>query len=1058
MAPELSTLINRALPQVEAEFDDTILRWAGWDRRIDVRILNLRLRDDDGNVIGEVPEVAFSISGRALVRGLFAPSSIEFFGPTIRVVRNEDGSVSFGSAGTDATATGVVAGVLRRLVQPFDPDQPLSYLAEFGISQADVLLEDRKAGRTWIAPQVRARVSRENGGIRGEADFLLDMDGAVADLSVVGTFDPEARRIDAGVTFDDLVPSTFSGAAPAFEPLRALEVPIQGTVTMTATLGGQLETVGFDISGKGGRLTPPAPVRRALNVSAMSAVGHYDARTGDAVLGELEISFLPGAELSLGEPVDHDFPFLAISVRELRYDAEKDRMTLGGATLDLDGVYMDLTGTATGVAEGAAAFDLAVAVDTVPASRLDAYWPRSMLTDTYDWAIPHIPEGTVNDLQVDFTGTMAAEGGLELTRADGRFDLAGVKVVYFEGLPPVEQLQATAEFDRHRIDFDIAKGMSAGMEVGPSTISIDGIQNEDQFADVKVALSGPFRDALEIVDKPPLGFARDVGIDPGNTSGTAVVDLDFYFLLAKDLSWDQVDASAKAVLRDVMVSEGLLGLDVSGGQLDLAVDTKGMDVSGEARLGEIPAIVRWRENFDESAETKSTYDISGTVSDVGHLVDLGLDVRPFSGDVIQGDVRVDLNVREDRNGNLRMEVAADLSDAAIELEKIAWRKESGVQGTATAQAEFRDGLLTAIPSFDIETENLVLRGSATYAEDGTGLKRIDFDRIRLGRTDMRGLLIPRADGLWDADFSGPSFNIAPFWEDIVYGEGLSDDAGSPLANLSLSARFDTVWFPDGRAIRNLNGAFIRTHNTWRTIFMTADVGSEGQLEVKLSPSTEREGRVLSAWSNDAGATLAVLDLYDRMVGGELSLTGVFDDTQSSQPLDGDLQISNFRIIKAPALTQILSYMALTGILEALQGEGLAFSQLRAPITYSEGLLTLDEARASGTSLGFTATGKVYTHADAVDVSGTVVPAYVINSALGKLPLVGALFSGGEEGGGVFAARYTMSGLRSDPDVTVNPLSALAPGFLRNVFDVFSGVDDENDSRGLQLGSPNRRSD
>ncbi|MEE8351889.1 MAG: hypothetical protein V3R37_06860, partial [Rhodospirillales bacterium] len=63
-------------------------------------------------------------------------------------------------------------------------------------------------------------------------------------------------------------------------------------------------------------------------------------------------------------------------------------------------------------------------------------------------------------------------------------------------------------------------------------------------------------------------------------------------------------------------------------------------------------------------------------------------------------------------------------------------------------------------------------------------------------------------------------------------------------------------------------------------------------------------------------------------------------------------------------------------------------------------------------------------------------AYAINSALGNIPLLGQIFTGGEEGGGVFAFNYSMSGSRNNPEVNVNPLSALTPGIFRNVFDIF----------------------
>jgi len=66
--------------------------------------------------------------------------------------------------------------------------------------------------------------------------------------------------------------------------------------------------------------------------------------------------------------------------------------------------------------------------------------------------------------------------------------------------------------------------------------------------------------------------------------------------------------------------------------------------------------------------------------------------------------------------------------------------------------------------------------------------------------------------------------------------------------------------------------------------------------------------------------------------------------------------------------------------------------------------------------------------------GTLVPAYSINSVLGDIPLIGRIFTG-EKGGGVFAATYEFSGNLSEPNIFVNPLAALAPGFLRGLIGI-----------------------
>ena len=97
----------------------------------------------------------------------------------------------------------------------------------------------------------------------------------------------------------------------------------------------------------------------------------------------------------------------------------------------------------------------------------------------------------------------------------------------------------------------------------------------------------------------------------------------------------------------------------------------------------------------------------------------------------------------------------------------------------------------------------------------------------------------------------------------------------------------------------------------------------------------------------------------------------------------------------------------------------------------QGRLTIDRARTFGPALGITLTGVIDRRRESLDMNGTLVPSYTLNSVLGKIPLLGNLFVG-REGEGVFAATFSVKGPASGPVVTVNPLSALAPGFLRGI--------------------------
>ena len=114
---------------------------------------------------------------------------------------------------------------------------------------------------------------------------------------------------------------------------------------------------------------------------------------------------------------------------------------------------------------------------------------------------------------------------------------------------------------------------------------------------------------------------------------------------------------------------------------------------------------------------------------------------------------------------------------------------------------------------------------------------------------------------------------------------------------------------------------------------------------------------------------------------------------------------------------------------------MMFSHIVAPFQYDGAGLNVDEAHAYNSSLGLTANGRINLSSGQVSLVGTIIPAYFFNSMLGQLPLVGKLFSP-EKGGGVFAARFSVDGMIDDPSISLNPVSALTPGFLREIFSVF----------------------
>ena len=132
------------------------------------------------------------------------------------------------------------------------------------------------------------------------------------------------------------------------------------------------------------------------------------------------------------------------------------------------------------------------------------------------------------------------------------------------------------------------------------------------------------------------------------------------------------------------------------------------------------------------------------------------------------------------------------------------------------------------------------------------------------------------------------------------------------------------------------------------------------------------------------------------------------------------------------MAQLLSLGSLTGLFDTLSGEGLGFDRLEMPFQLLGGRLSIRDAYAYGPALGMTGDGNVNLTEQTVDLDGAIAPTYTANSILGDIPILGDIF-GGKKGEGVLALTYTVNGAFESTQVAVNPLSAITPGFMRDIF-------------------------
>jgi hypothetical protein len=106
-----------------------------------------------------------------------------------------------------------------------------------------------------------------------------------------------------------------------------------------------------------------------------------------------------------------------------------------------------------------------------------------------------------------------------------------------------------------------------------------------------------------------------------------------------------------------------------------------------------------------------------------------------------------------------------------------------------------------------------------------------------------------------------------------------------------------------------------------------------------------------------------------------------------------------------------------------------FSEMRADFTRFTGKMSVRDGVVRGPLVGATVEGNIDYTRDEVHLRGTFVPFYGLNNMFGQIPIVG-LFLGAGNKEGLLGITYEAVGPPSAPRITVNPVSAIAPGLLR----------------------------
>lgn len=1008
LTARLEASLNTPDSPIQLRIGNTAIAWEGFrfgvNRPIDLRLTDVRLTDTAQHQSLSVPQAKLSLSLGALLIGRVQPRAVELDRPHLAFRRAKDGAITL-DLGEFTQSRGGGTGdplpaLLAEMARPPATDRTalrgwLSQIRRVRIHDATVVVKDEKLGMTWRAPRADIDLVRgRRGGLTGTADLTVRVGQQTARLKATESLASAATETHVTAQLSPINPAALARLVPRLAPLAAFDLPV--SVESTLLLGPNLDV---------------RHTRATLHIGS-----------GTLRIGRSEIPVASANVTAQGTP-------------------EAIRIESADARLQPypDGPISEVEATGT-VLRKAGMLDatLALGLNAVNFADLPELWPKSVGGGARAWVTQNITSGVAQDGQIRVAFTARENlSNFTLTRATGTLEGTGLTVHWLRPLPPIENGQAQLRIvspDTLEIVVrggqQVLSGLRGRLSITRANMRIDGLMQPEQIGTIQADVTGSLPDALALLREPRLQLLSAHPIALHDPAGQASVALNVSLPLLAGVTMDTIAIHAAAHLSGVHLSRLVAGQSLDRATLDLTATDNGMTLKGQGLLAGVQAQFDGAMDFRAGGPNQVLQRISVSGRpDARQLADAGFDAT----ELLSGPVPLQADFTQRRDGAGTLSVQADLTPTAMKLTPLDWRKPSGGFATATAMLHLVHDRLTRISDISVTGNGMSLLGSADCSDGRISLVRLT--RVQLGRNDLRATvrLPPDRTSPIVVDASGQTLDLSARLDrkrKPVPHATQEPPAGPPW---TLDAHMDRVLTAHNTTLERVNLQAANDGRVFRRLTLTGDTRAGGPFDLHIVPETG--GRRLTIKAAQAGDLLRALNWTTALEGGRLTVTGTYNDRKPGHPLTATADLSDFRVREAVGLGKLLQAMTLYGLVDALRGPGLAFSHAIVPFELSSGSVTIGGARAFSSSLGLTAKGRIDLDAERVDMQGTIVPAYIFNSLLGRVPLIGRLLSP-EKGGGVFAASYTLRGKLDDPDVSVNPLTTLTPGFLRGLFGAF----------------------
>ncbi|MGB8817459.1 MAG: AsmA-like C-terminal domain-containing protein [Rhizobiaceae bacterium] len=660
------------------------------------------------------------------------------------------------------------------------------------------------------------------------------------------------------------------------------------------------------------------------------------------------------------------------------------------------------------------------------------FWPGMIAFGARKWVLEHVYGGTLFDSRIDVTfksgyfnplpeGTVRPALTVDDLTAD--FNIRGARFDVIGDLPPVRDADGSVSVRGDDTVVTISQG-AAYLENGDTatvssgTLSIPYTPGRPTVANLEIDVAGSVRTIADLANREPLNALDKAPVVAADLSGQGKARIATSFALRKAADSPETVWKASVDFENLAIAKDFNGqkLTDAKGRLDVDQSTAVFEATGN--LNGIPADIKVSEPIGGSGGKREVSAKMRLDDNARNLIAPGLK------DIVKGVVGVEVEASPDGSQLIK----ADLKSATLNLPWAGWSKGSGVPATAILRVT-RKGNAISISDFDLKGATFQMTGSMDLA--GGSLIKADFSTVRLNRGDDAAVTIARGKGGLDVTVNAKSLDLRSLIKRILSN---FEDAAAATGGETVRLKA-TIGSASGFGSQTLLG--VRASYTGkgsRVLAFKANAETENGGSVTVENSENDGRKSVRIKTSDGGAVLRFLDYYDKMRGGQINIAL----SENDGVLSGEVDAQNFTIVGEPRLKSLVgSPVTKDGQSVAKAGKinasAVKFQRGTSTIQKGKGFLRLANGILRSDQIGLSYEGTLYDQKGRIDMTGTFLPAYGLNRIFGEIPLIGEILGNGRDKG-LIGITFKLTGAAKAPQLTVNPISLVAPGIFRKIFE------------------------